>query len=228
MAVVAFVSPKGGVGKTTAALLLAGEIADQGGKVRIIDADPNQPLQAWSEMPGRPDNISVVSCRSENDIGDLIEEGEDEANFVLVDLEGAATATVTFAIGMADLVIIPCKGSHLDAQQAARAILLVRGAARSSRRTIDHAILFTQIPPALRSLNYSDIEAQFADNEVPVLPVPVFNREAYRTMFSTGGTLHTLDVKGVGNIKAAKENSAAYAAAVIERLRQQNAEQKAA
>ncbi|GAA3273894.1 hypothetical protein GCM10020258_51280 [Sphingomonas yabuuchiae] len=76
MAVVAFVSPKGGVGKTTAALLLAGEIADQGGKVRIIDADPNQPLQAWSEMPGRPDNISVVSCRSENDIGDLIEEGK--------------------------------------------------------------------------------------------------------------------------------------------------------
>ncbi|KAJ8135499.1 hypothetical protein OY671_011288, partial [Metschnikowia pulcherrima] len=95
----------------------------------------------------------VVSCRSENDIGDSIEEGEDEANFVLVDLEGAATATVTFAIGMADLVIIPCKRSHLDAQQAARAISSVRGAARSSRRTIDHAILFTQIPPASRSLN---------------------------------------------------------------------------
>lgn len=228
MPVVSFVSPKGGVGKTTAALLLAGEIADQGGKVRIIDADPNQPLIHWSQLGTKPDNITVVPCRNEGEIGDLIEQGEEEANFVLVDLEGAATATVTFAIGMSDLVIIPCKGSHLDAQQAARAIMLVRSAGRSSRRTIDHVILFTQIPPALRSVNFSDIEAQFLDNNVPVLGVPIYNREAYRTMFSTGGTLHTLNVKGVGNIQAAKENSAAYARSVVERIRQQGEKEEAA
>lgn len=220
MPVIAYVSPKGGVGKTTAALLLAGEIADSGGSVRIIDADPNQPLYEWSKLAGRPEAISVVACRSENEIIDEIERGEEEATFTLVDLEGAATSAVTFAISRSDLVLIPCKGSHLDASQAARAIQLVRSTARAVKRTIDYAILFSQIPPALRSFNFKDIEAQFIDNDVPVLPITIFNREAYRTIFSTGGTLRTIRASGVGNLNTAMENAEAYAEAVIQRLRE--------
>ena len=40
MAIIAFASPKGGVGKTTSALLLASELAYRGSRVTIIDADP--------------------------------------------------------------------------------------------------------------------------------------------------------------------------------------------
>jgi chromosome partitioning protein len=221
MPVISFVSPKGGVGKTTATILLAAEIADSGGTVRIVDADPNSPIVDWAALPGKPDTITVVQCRSENEIGDVIDMAEKEADFVLVDLEGAATAAVTFAISYSDLVLIPCKGSHLDAAQAARAIQLVRNAGKATRRVIDFAILFTQIPPALRSLNFSDIENQFSDADIPVLPVAIYNREAYRTIFSTGGTLQNLSVRGAGNMKAAQENASAYAAAVIARLKNQ-------
>ena len=56
MPVISFVSPKGGVGKTTATLLLAGELAHAGGTVRIIDADPNLPIEDWASLPGRPDS----------------------------------------------------------------------------------------------------------------------------------------------------------------------------
>ena len=46
--VIAFVSPKGGAGKTTAALTLAGELIAQMDKpVTIIDADPNYPFKRW-------------------------------------------------------------------------------------------------------------------------------------------------------------------------------------
>ena len=47
MPTIAFVSPKGGVGKTTSAFLLAtvfAKICD----VTIIDADPNHPLETWA------------------------------------------------------------------------------------------------------------------------------------------------------------------------------------
>jgi len=44
MPVIAFVSPKGGAGKTKAALLLALERTHAGRRVRMIDADQNQPL----------------------------------------------------------------------------------------------------------------------------------------------------------------------------------------
>lgn len=228
MPVISFVSPKGGVGKTTATLLLAGELADAGGTVRLIDADPNLPLVDWGQLPGRPDAITVVGCRDENAIIDEIERGASEARFTLVDLEGAATATVTFAIAQSDLVIIPCKGSHLDATQAARAIKLVKQTARGTRTEIDYAILFSQIPPALRSNNQKDIAEQFNDAEIPVLPVMIYNREAYRAMFAAGGTLRTINDRGVGNMKAALENAEAFAAAVIDRLRKARAMREAA
>ena len=228
MPVISFVSPKGGVGKTTAALLLAGELADAGGTVRIIDADPNYPLVDWAALPGRPHEITVIGCRDENAIIDEIEKGTAEARFTLVDLEGAATAAVTFAIAQSDMVIIPCKGSHLDATQAARAIKLVKQTGRGVRRDIDFAILFSQIPPALRSNNQRDIAAQFMNAEIPVIPVTIYNREAYRTMFATGGTLRTITDKGVGNYKTAIDNAESYASAIIDRLRNTRANKEAA
>ena len=47
MPTIVFASPKGGVGKSTAAVLLATELASPGGSVTMIDADPN---------PGRSPN----------------------------------------------------------------------------------------------------------------------------------------------------------------------------
>ena len=40
MAIIAFANHKGGVGKTTNALLLTSALAHHGGRVTIIDADP--------------------------------------------------------------------------------------------------------------------------------------------------------------------------------------------
>jgi chromosome partitioning protein len=208
-------------------LLLAGELADSGATVRIIDADPNMPIVEWAGLEGRPESITVVACRDENAIFDEIDKGVEEAQFTLVDLEGAATAAVTFAISQSDLVLIPCKGSHLDAAQAARAIKLVKVTERGKGTTIDFAILFSQIPAALRSNNQRDIADQFAEAEVPVIPVMIHNREAYRVMFATGGTLRTISDRGMGNMKAALENAEAYANAVIERLRTTKARKKA-
>ena len=49
--VIAFVSPKGGVGKTTAALTLASELIHQTGeRISIIDADPNYPFKRWAVL----------------------------------------------------------------------------------------------------------------------------------------------------------------------------------
>ena len=48
MPVIVFASPKGGVGKSTAAVLLASEIAEAGKATTLIDADPNRPMViAW-------------------------------------------------------------------------------------------------------------------------------------------------------------------------------------
>ena len=61
MPTIVFASPKGGVGKSTAAVLLATEFASHGGTVTMIDADPNRPLTDWGALPGKPEKLTVIA-----------------------------------------------------------------------------------------------------------------------------------------------------------------------
>jgi len=60
MPTIVFASPKGGVGKSTAAVLLATELAGFGAGVTMIDADPNKPLSMWARRPGKPNNLTAA------------------------------------------------------------------------------------------------------------------------------------------------------------------------
>jgi chromosome partitioning protein len=74
MPTIVFASPKGGVGKSTSALILATELAGQGAGVTIIDADPNRPLSRWARRPGKPESLTVIADVTEDSIMDQIEQ----------------------------------------------------------------------------------------------------------------------------------------------------------
>ena len=60
MPIISFANPKGGAGKTTSALLLAGELAGKGSRVVLIDADPERWISQWGRLPGKPDEIEII------------------------------------------------------------------------------------------------------------------------------------------------------------------------
>jgi chromosome partitioning protein len=60
MPTIVFLTPKGGAGKSTSAVLLGSELANRGGAVTIIDADPNKPVSHWAKRAALPKSISVV------------------------------------------------------------------------------------------------------------------------------------------------------------------------
>lgn len=218
MPVISFISPKGGVGKTTAATLLATQLARKA-KVVVIDADPNRPIAAWAKLGGKPDNINVVTDANQENIIDKIEEASQVAPFVVVDCEGTASLTVAYAIGASDLVIVPTQGSQLDAKQAARALSLIKNQEKQARRQIPHAVLLTRTSPAIRPRTLGHIQDQLREHGVMMLESQLNEREAFRAMFSFGGTLETLNSDQAGNLDRAIANARAFASEVIQLLR---------
>jgi len=219
MPTIVFASPKGGAGKSTAAILLATELVNHRAGVTLIDADPNKPLSQWAARPGKPDLLKVVADTSEETIIDTIEAAATQTPFVIVDLEGTASMMVGYAMSRADLVIIPAQGSHLDAAEAAKAIKLVEAQERAFRKVIRYAVLFTRTNPAIRPRTFQSVEAQFMTKKIPILNTQIHEREAYRAIFSFGGTLSTLDPAHVPNITAAKANAVLFTSEVVNLLK---------
>lgn len=219
MPVISFISPKGGVGKTTAATLLATQLARQA-RVVVIDADPNRPVANWAKLSGCPENLAVVSDVNQENILDHIDEAQAQVPFVVVDCEGTASLTVAYAIGASDLVVVPTQGSQLDAKEAARALALVKNEEKRSRRTIIHAVLLTRTNPIIKPRTLAHVHRELVSHGVRVFRCDINEREAFRALFSFGGTLEGLDPNQVSGVEKAVNNARAFTAEVVSMLKE--------
>ena len=217
MPTIAFVSPKGGAGKSTSALLLATALAKVS-DVTLIDADPNHPIQDWADGGNVPPKMTVVSGVTEKTIAQRIEQAAAKTPIVIVDLEGTASKTVLYAIAEADLIIIPTQGSPLDAKQAARTVLVVRDSQKAARTKKDHVVLLTRTSPTVRSRSLTHIRKSLIDADVPVLESELNERDAFKAVFAYDVTLDQLDPKEVPNLDKAKLNVMELAQEVVARL----------
>ena len=218
MPTIVFVSPKGGAGKTTAALVLATQLA-RAAPVTVIDADPNHPIKTWADAADVLDTFKVISTADEENIIDRIEEAAASTPFVIVDLEGTAAKIVLLAISQADLVVVPTQGSQLDAEQASRALRVIKQQEKMSRRPVPFAVLMTRTNVAIRTRTTAHIQVSLAEANIPVLKTQLHEREAYRAMFSFKQRLETLDPAEVSNIDKAIANAERFAAEIIDLLR---------
>ncbi len=210
MPTIVFANPKGGAGKSTAAVILATQLARKGAKVTILDADPNKPVSEWAKR-GTPENLTVLADISEATVIDEIDAAANNTPFVIVDLEGTASMMVAYAISRADLVIIPTQASQLDAKQAAKAVLLIKQQEKAFRKTIPFAVLYTRTSSAIRTKTLSHVQNEFHRNNVRSFRTHLHEREAFRALFSFGGSLETLDSRQVGGLENAIANAREYA-----------------
>lgn len=224
MPVISFVSPKGGVGKSTSALLLATELAHKGLGVTVIDGDPEQWIYRWAERGNVPATMHVVSQPSEETIIDAIESAAAETPFVIVDLEGTANMVVAYAISRSDLVVIPTQASTMDGQSAAKAIKLVKQQERGFSRRIPFAVLFTRTSAAIKSRLERDLETQMLNSNVPVFQTQLLERSAYRSIFDYACPLEQLP-KSVSNLDNAITNARAFTGEVLAMCKSSHAEQ---
>jgi chromosome partitioning protein len=209
MPTIAFVSTKGGVGKTTSALLLAMGLAERGLTVSMVDSDPNLPLKAWSELPGKPDAIRLFHAPSFQDLPGELRKAKLASEWVVVDTEGGAPRMGGMAISNADLVITPLAASQLDAREARKVAKMVADISLKEGRAIPLVCLFARTPPAGRR-SIQEIRTDLAAASLPVLSIALTDKEAFRALFSKGGNLAGLSSRRISGVSAARVLVEAY------------------
>lgn len=222
MPVLVMASPKGGVGKSTCAVILATEFARMGAQVTVLDCDPNRSLTRWSAR-GMPNGVAIHSDVGRSDIVPLIRRSDGDGRIVIVDLEGVASQLVSRAVSQADLVIVPMQATALDAEIGSEALSLVREEEDALQRSIRHAVVLTKTSAAVKSRVQKDLETQLRVAGVDVIDPPLVSRAAFSEIFARGGDLQAmLDDRSFttgGNVATALRNAAQFTEAVYERLK---------
>jgi chromosome partitioning protein len=217
MPVVALASSKGGCGKSTTALILASAILAAGYKVRIIDADRSERLAKWASHGTKPDDVTVVTA-NEKTLRAEIEKGKEEAEIVIIDVEGSANMSVALAIGHADAVIVPANPSAPDVEDAISTVALIRDTEKMIGRPKPHGLLWSRVPAAIRSREFAALEEQVEEGGIPVLG-RIVERTAYKSLFSYATLLDQLPAKDVPGLDKAREEAARLAEAVVRLIR---------
>lgn len=218
---VAFISPKGGAGKTTAALTLALGLVERGHRVAMIDSDPNKPLVRWAELPNQCDAISVHPAPTVQDIRDAAREAQRRSpDWTILDTEGTERGAVVLAALRFDLVLTPLAGSQLDLCEAIKAAEMVQAFGRRAGRPIPHRALLTRVPAAIKPKMLKSVVAQLREAGVQILPTPLLEKEAFRALFHIGAGFEALEMNGVFGAAAARQNTTAYVGDVVTLVQQ--------
>lgn len=128
--IIALLNQKGGVGKTTLATHIAGELAMQGRQVILLDADPQGSSLDWTQrrsQQGLPRLFSVVGLARET----LHQEAPELArrcDHIVIDGPPRIAALARSALLAADCVLIPVQPSPYDVWASAEMVALIREA----------------------------------------------------------------------------------------------------
>lgn len=156
MRTVAFLTQKGGAGKTTLAASLAAAAAGAGERVIALDFDPQGSLARWGERRDSANAPNTVVVQP-YDVARLPRlgaavDGLADVGFTLAvfDTPGADSGAVRLVAETADLCLLPSRPTHLDLEATAATF---RAVSLAKRRA---AFVLNQCPSNYRSSRASD------------------------------------------------------------------------
>ena len=192
MKAVAFLSQKGGSGKTTLAVHIAVAAQEAGERVVVVDTDMQKSATAWSQS--RQDAIPPVVTVAPTSLSDVMKAARHDAmTLCIIDTAPHAAPDAARVAGMADLVVIPCRPTAFDLAAAGAAVEIVRAASAKA------VFLLSACP--FRAPEIAETRAALQAFGLPVAPVDITDRRAFARAIATGRAVTEFDSEG----KAAQE-----------------------
>ena len=198
--VIAAINAKGGAGKTTALMNLAGEYALRGSCVAMIDLDARNNLMKWwtdcQDKDAEPDGIQVHGHKTARGLETWLRDNVASFDFVLIDTPGEDTSIVDPVIAWSDLVISPIQPSKREVLGAIDCFENVMRVNETVGRTCKHGVLRTRITVIVRHTElYRKIRPIIEDKVGTYLfRTEVFERNVYKDIHNGIGTLQMQEV----------------------------------
>jgi chromosome partitioning protein len=193
--VIAFASPKGGGGKTTLAILLAGEFAHGGLSVVLLDADPQASALLWQrrsiEAGAMLGAINVRPVTDAATLGAMLQAGVD-ADVVIVDIQGTANEALAVAVAYADLVLVPTRASLFDCVQADNLVTFLK-ALGGRGAPIPYRVVFNAVDGVETAhVAFKEAVRFVMEKKLMVLSTIIRSRPTYRKVTNGHGSLRAL------------------------------------
>lgn len=204
---ISFASPKGGVGKSTSCLAIAGALLALGHKVRIIDFDQTETIWRWySTSPDAQhfQNLTVEKGPTDNLDSYIKNLWHTATDYVLLDLAGALSDLTLMIAAFATLTITPAKVSEPDIIEANKMAHKLHAVAGRIGKPINHRILLNEVPTSI-SNDEVDLIAQIDGSSLQRFATLIHRRSAYSKSFSRGTLPHFIanpDRKALAEIDA--------------------------
>ncbi|MFT8762578.1 MAG: ParA family partition ATPase [Gluconobacter potus] len=194
--IVALLNQKGGVGKTTLALHLAGQWAREGRRVTVIDADPQGSALDWSAQRARerlPRLFGVIGLARDtlHHEAPALAQGVDH---VVIDGPPRVAALLRSALLAADLVLIPAQPSPFDGWASAEMLRLL-AEARLFRPGLLARFVLNRC--AARTVIARETRLALVGHEPAALAARIGQRVAFADMARTGRLVCDLRPQGI-------------------------------
>ena len=195
--IVAVLTRKGGAGKTTIALHLAGELERQGASVLLVDADPQGSALDWAEQrgrDGRPRLFGIVGLARETlhrEVPDLAK----PVDHVVIDGPPRTAALVRSAMLAADLVLTPVQPSAFDVWAAQAVLGLIREASAYRPHLRGVFVVNRRI---IGSRIAREVRRAIGDLGIPVLDASLAQRVIFAETAGTGMLAAEIDPRSPG------------------------------
>lgn len=198
--IIAVINQKGGVGKTTVAIQLAGAMTRAGLSTLLVDADPQSTATRWiqaapEDAPSQIKAVSLASARGK--LHQEVRKFVGDFDAVLVDCppnsESLAWQSV---LTIADLALIPVRPDPGDLLSTMEFVQTATRVAETSNPELQMRFVASNIRngTALAKTLRASLEEHLPD--VPLLKTQLSQRTAFPNSFSHGDSVHAMGKVG--------------------------------